>query len=69
MNAPDIVLHNLAVSDRPGQALLHVPQTFRANRGIASLLETSAQLSPSETHSVNVATIDALIAGMKRSVS
>lgn len=66
MNAPDIVLHNLAVSDRTGLALLHVPQAFRANRGIASLLESSAQESSSETHSVNVTTLDALIPGIEK---
>ena len=66
MNAPDIVLHNLAVSDRTGLALLHVPQAFRANRGIASLLESSAQESLSETHSVNVTTLDALIPGKEK---
>ena len=66
MNAPKFVLHNLAVSNRLGRALLHVPQGFRANRGIATLLESSAQESSSETHSVNVTTLDALIPGIEK---
>ena len=66
LNTPEIVLHNLAISDRTGLALLHVPQVFHTNRGIASLLESSARESSSEKHSVNVTTLDALIPGIEK---
>ena len=63
MNAPDIVLHNLALSDRPGRALLLIPQEFRINRGTASLLEPSVQETEREAHPVDVNTLDALLYG------
>jgi FkbM family methyltransferase len=63
MDVPDIVLHNLALSDRPGRALLHIPHGFRANRGTASLLEPSGQETERESHPVDVNTLDALLYG------
>lgn len=65
-NVPEIVLKNLALGNRSGSALLHVPQAFRTNRGTASLLESSAQEYSSEVHSVDVSTLDALILDIEK---
>lgn len=50
-----IKLHNMALSERGGTAVLHVPETFSTNNGLASLQRTNA---PHIAHVVTAAALD-----------